>query len=49
MNPFKGNTLALGILVVLVALLLLLHLSPWVGLVVGLVGLAILVAYYRRR
>jgi hypothetical protein len=48
MNLAAGNRLGLGIMVVLAALLLL-AMSPWVGLAVGLVGLTLVALYYRKR
>jgi len=49
MNLSKGDPLELGILVVLVALLLLVTVSPWFGLAVGVVGIVMVVLHYRQR
>ena len=49
MKRSKGDLLQLGILVVLVALLLLVTLSPSLGLAVGVVGLLMVALHYGQR
>jgi hypothetical protein len=49
MKLSKGDLLHLGILVELLALLLLVTVSPWLGLAVGVVGLIMVALHHRQR